>query len=407
MKLIKRENYDNKLAAVMRTPDIKVLSGVRRAGKSKLLADAAKRIRRTDPKANIIFIDLTLLKYERLKEYHALNDFVVSHTKKSMRNYLFIDEVQLCKGFELAINSLHGTGRYDIYITGSNAFLLSSDLSTLFTGRHVETTVYPFSFSEFRRYFPKEKDIDRAFDSYVTEGGLAGSYIYAGEQERRAYRQEVYRTIIRRDIVQRFNLQGSVVLERLAEFLMDNVGNITSANNLAEQLMEDKVITNHVTVGNYLSYLTQAFLFCEIRRYDVRGRKYLEQSGKYYLIDQSLRYAILGNRNLDYGRVYENIVYLELRRRGYDVYVGKLYQKEIDFVAMRGGEKHYIQVCDDITSAPTLAREMEPLLKIRDAYPKIILARTRHAEYDRSGIRIIDIARWLDADTSTTPVTTI
>ena len=402
MKLIEREDYGKRLAAVMRTPDIKVLCGVRRAGKSKLLSETARRIGKSDEKANIIFIDLTLLKNEKLKEYHALNDFVTKHTKKSARNYLFIDEVQLCKDFELAINSLHGTGKYDIYLTGSNAFLLSSDLSTLFTGRHIETRVYPFSFREFRKYFSREKDVDRAFDSYVTEGGLAGSYTYGGEQERKAYRQEVYRTIIRRDIAQRFKLQGSVVLERLAEFLMDNVGNITSANNIAELLLKHKVITNHVTVGNYLSYLTQAFLFCEIGRYDVRGKKYLEQSGKYYLIDHAFRYAVLGKRNLDYGHVYENIVCLELLRRGYNVYVGKLYKKEIDFVAMKGSEKLYIQVSDDISSEATLARETQPLLQIKDAYPKMLLARTRHDEYDRDGIRIIDIARWLNAPSSAT-----
>ena len=395
MKRIKRHDYEDRLTAVMGTPDIKVLSGVRRAGKSMLLAEAVRRIRNSDRLANIIYIDLTLLKNERLKEYHELNDFVISRTKKGARNYLLVDEVQLCKGFELAINSLHGTGRYDIYLTGSNAFLLSSDLSTLFTGRHIEMKVYPFSFSEFRRYFAKERDIDHAFDLYVTEGGLAGSYAYRGEPERKAYRQEIYRTIVRRDIVQRFNLPDSVALERLAEFLMDNVGNITSANNLAESLVKTGMVTNHVTVGKYLGYLTQAFLFCEIGRYDVRGKKYLEQSGKYYLIDQSLRYAVLGGRNLDYGRVYENIVCLELMRRGYDVYVGKLYKKEIDFVAMRGGEKLYIQVSDDISSESTLMRETEPLLKIKDAYPKLLLARTRHDEYDREGIRIIDIARWL------------
>lgn len=285
--------------------------------------------------------------------------------------------------------------RYDIYLTGSNAFLLSSDLTTLFTGRHFELKTYPFSFREFLKYFPREKDIQAAFDRYVVAGGLAGSYLYKDEAARVEYLREIYRTIIRRDIALRYNLPDTTVLERLAEFLMDNVGNVTSANNLADELVRNKVATNHVTIGNYLRYLTDAYLFSEAKRYDVRGKKYLEQSGKFYLMDAGLRYALLGRRNMDYGHVYENLVYLELMRRGYEVYVGKLYKKEIDFVAMKGSEKLYIQVSDDISSPETRTRELAPLKQIKDAYPKILLAHTRNEETDAEGIRIVDLATWL------------
>lgn len=398
MKLIRRDDYLGRLQDVEGTPDIKILSGMRRAGKSKLLEETAKRIRKTHPKANVLYADLTLLKNEKLKDYHMLHDWVKAHAKRGVRNYVMIDEVQMCPGFELVVNSLHGEGkgRYDIYLTGSNAFLLSSDLTTLFTGRHLEFRTFPFSFGEFRRYFSRETDVDRAFDRYVVEGGLAGSYLYREESSRVAYLKEVYQTILRRDIAGRFKLPDTVVLERLAEFLMDNVGNVTSANNLADGLVKNKVATNHVTVGRYLDYLADAFLFCEAKRYDVRGRKCLEKSGKYYLMDHAIRYAVLGRRNMDYGHVYENIVYIELLRRGYDVYVGKLYKKEIDFVAIRGSEKLYVQVSDDLSDPKTFAREIDPLMKIKDAYPKIILARTKHGETDRDGVRIVDIARWLD-----------
>ena len=235
----------------------------------------------------------------------------------------------------------------------------------------------------------------RLFDRYVVKGGLAGSYLYREETSRVGYLREIYQTILRRDIARRFKLPDTVVLERLAEFLMDNVGNVTSANNLADELVKNKVATNHVTVGHYLDYLSDAFLFCEVKRYDVRGKKCLEKSGKYYLMDHAIRYAVLGRRNMDYGHVYENIVYVELVRRGYDVYVGKLYKKEIDFVAIKGSEKMYIQVSDDIADPKTFVREVDPLLRIKDAYPKILLARTRHEETDREGVRVIDIARWL------------
>lgn len=398
MKLIKRIDYLSVLKAVKDAPDIKILCGMRRAGKSKLMDEHVRFIRKTKPRANIISIDMTLLKNERLKDYHILYDYIKARTKKAGVNYLFIDEVQMCPKFELVINSLHEERnvRYDIYLTGSNAFLLSSDLTTLFTGRHHEIKTYPFSFREFRRYFLAEKDIDRAFDRYVIEGGLSGSYLYKDESARVGYVREVYQTILRRDIVQRFKLPDSRVLERLAEFLMDNIGNVTSANNVSSSLVADHVPTNHVTIGNYLGHLADAYLFHELKRYDVRGRRCLEQSGKYYLMDHAIRYAVLGRRNMDYGHVYENIVCIELLRRGYEVYVGKLYQKEIDFVAMKGSEKIYVQVSDDISDGKTLARELEPLRKIRDSYPKLLIARTRHDETDRDGVRIIDIARWLE-----------
>ena len=398
MKLIKRNDYLSVLAAVKDAPDIKILCGMRRAGKSKLMDEVARNIRKAKPRANVISIDMTLLKNERLHDYHVLHDYVKAHAKKTGINYLLIDEVQMCPKFELAINSLHEerNARYDIYLTGSNAFLLSSDLTTLFTGRHHEIRTYPFSFREFRRYFSSEKDVDRAFDRYVIEGGLAGSYLYKDESVRVGYVREVYQTILRRDIVQRFKLPDSRVLERLAEFLMDNIGNVTSANNVTTGLVADHVPTNHVTIGNYLGYLADTYLFQELKRYDVRGRRCLEQSGKYYLMDHAIRYAVLGRRNMDYGHVYENIVCIELLRRGYEVYVGKLYQKEIDFVAMRGSEKIYIQVSDDISEPKTLNRELEPLGKIRDSYPKLLIARTRHDETDRDGVRIVDIARWLE-----------
>ena len=399
MKLISRDDYLTRLRDAEGTPDIKILSGMRRAGKSKLLEETAKRIRKAHPKASVLYADLTLLKNEKLKDYHELHKWVKTHAKRGSRNYVMIDEVQMCPNFELVVNSLHGEGkgRFDIYLTGSNAFLLSSDLTTLFTGRHLEFRTFPFSFREFRRYFAQEKDVDRAFDRYVVEGGLAGSYLYREESSRAGYLREIYQTILRRDIARRFKLPDTVVLERLAEFLMDNVGNVTSANNLADELVKNKVATNHVTVGRYLDYLSDAFLFCEVKRYDVRGKKCLEKSGKYYLMDHAIRYAVLGRRNMDYGHVYENIVYVELLRRGYDVYVGKLYKKEIDFVAMKGSEKMYIQVSDDIADPKTFAREVDPLLRIKDAYPKILIARTRHEETDREGVRVVDIARWLAA----------
>lgn len=395
MNLIDRPEYMQRLLDLTGTPDIKIITGIRRCGKSELMKAYIRRIAEAQPEANIIFVDFFDLKYEALKEYHALYDYIESHYVLGKQNFVFVDEVQLCDKFELAVNSLHRSRKYDLYLTGSNAFLLSSDLTTLFTGRYVEIHVFPFSFAEYCRYYADETDTAKLFDEYVIKGGLAGSYEYRTELDRVHYLRDVYDTIINRDLVAKYKLPDTATLEHLAEFMMDNISNLTSPNNIAETLSADVVATNHKTVGNYIRYLCDAFVFYGVRRYDIRGKKYLKTSVKYYLSDPGIRFARLGRRNLDYGRMYENIVCIELMRRGYEVYVGKLYQKEVDFVALRGDEKIYIQVSDDLSRRETFERECDPLLRIKDAYPKMILANTKHETYDYEGIKIHNLANWL------------
>lgn len=395
MKTIRRTNYLNRIIELNGTPDIKIITGIRRSGKSKLMQTYIDYLKSNFENINIIFIDYMDLMYEKIKEYHALHDYVEERYQEGKTNYLFVDEVQMCPKFELAINSLYSKEKYDIYITGSNAFLLSADLATLFTGRYIEIHVFPFSFKEYCQYYDDINDKDKLFDDYIIKGGLAGSYVYGNEKDRTSYIKEVYETIITRDLVQKYELTDTLVLQRLSEFLMDNISNITSPNKVSELLVANKTLTNHVTVGKYIKYLCKAFVFYDIKRYDIKGKKYLESSEKFYLSDSGIRYAILGNRNMDYGRVYENIVCIELLRRGYDVYVGKLYQKEVDFVAQKDSEKIYIQVSDDISGQDTFKRECSALLSIRDAYPKMIIARTKHTKYSYEGIEIYDIANWL------------
>ena len=291
-----------------------------------------------------------------LKEYHALNKYVEEHYQRKKSNYLFIDEVQMCSQFELTINSLHSSEKYDIYVTGSNAFLLSSDLSTLFTGRTYEIEVFPFSFTEYMEYY-KFEDTDKAFDQYIKDGGLAGSYAYQEQEERYKYIEDVFDTLIVRDIRQKYKIRNMTLMNYISDFMMDNISNLSSTRQIADTLTKNKDKINHKAVGKYLEYLCNAFAFYKVRRYGIRGKKYLASSEKFYLSDHAFRYAKLGTRNMDNGRMIENIVAIELMRRGYEIYVGVLYKKEINFVAMKHNEKLYIQVSDDISDKSTFQRE--------------------------------------------------
>ena len=394
MKIIERPFYMEQLKRVKGVPDIKVITGIRRSGKSKLMEAFIQYIREADEKANIIYIDFTNLDYDEIKEYRKLNSYVKERYLSGKNNYLFIDEVQLCNRFEVTLNSLHSSGNYDIYVTGSNAFLLSSDLATLFTGRTYSIEVYPFSLKEYMEYFGLN-DAYGAYTEYRNSGGMSGSYLYSDPSMQTKYLNDVFETLVIRDIVKKYKIRNIPLLDKIIDYLMDNVSNIVSANKMADTLLANKINTNNKTVGAYINYLCNAFGFYRVRRYDIRGKKYLASNDKYYLADPSFRSARLGTRNPDFGRISENIVAIELLRRGYEVYAGVLYKKEIDFVAVRQNEKIYIQVAEYIDNPETFEREYAPLIAIKDAYPKMILARTHQETYQYEGIHIVDIANWL------------
>jgi len=391
MKLIKRD-YLDKLIATKNTPDMKVITGIRRAGKSKLL-DSFYDYLKEDDNNNIVRIILTKKEFESLLDFNLFYKFVEDHYIEGKNNYLLVDEIQLCKGFETIINSIHDEEKYNIYLTGSNAFLLSNDLATLFGGRTFEINVFPFSFKEYMTYF--NVDI-YSFDNYVSSGGMSGSYSYENKEDSTKYVDGVFKTTIIKDIVQKYNLENEELLVMISNYLMSTIGNKTSFRNIANNITNNYMKTNDKTVGSYVDYLCKSFLFYPISRFDIRGGGYLQTEKKYYLSDLSFRFAELGTKDYDYGFLYENIVALELLRRGYEVYVGVLYNKEIDFVAIKNGKRTYIQVCDDISKDETFNREISPLMSIKDSYPKMIIARTRHPVADYNGISIIDISEWLN-----------
>ena len=397
MKLIERTTYLSEMLELADTPDIKVITGVRRSGKSKLMEALVQGILELQPDANIIHINYNLTDFEEIMDYRSMEAYVEKRHVPGCQNYLLVDEVQMCESFEKAINSLHAREKYSIFVTGSNAFLQSSDLATLFVGRTYEIPVYPFSFAEYLEYFPSQNIYD-SLTAYISDGGMAGSYVYKTEEQKRRYiNSEVLNALVVRDIMNKYKIKNEPLLHALIDYLMDNIGNLTSMRSIADTLESNKTKSDHKTIGKYVDALCKAFAFYRIRRYDIRGKRYLRSEDKFYLVDQGFRFARLGTKNMDYGRALENIVAMELLRRGYEVYVGALYKKEIDFVAIRRGEKLYIQVANSISEEKTFEREVSSLLAIKDAYPKMLIARTYQPEYQHEGIRVVDAADWLSS----------
>lgn len=394
MKIIDRDMYLNTMIRVIDTPDIKVITGVRRSGKSKLLELFKKYIEKNIDNSNIIHINYNLKKFDNLLIGDKLYNYIDDNFDENKENYVLIDEIQKCNGFEDVINSIHAEEKYHIYITGSNAFLLSSDLATLFTGRTFEIKIYPFSFEEYMKYFNYDNQY-LAFNTFMQDGGMSGSYLYKELVDKNNYLSDIYNTLILRDIVQKYNIKNKDLLKKLSDYLLDNVSNLTSSTKIENLLKSSNQTADHKTIAKYIEYLCNAYAFYKVRRYDIKGKKYLNTQDKYYLVDTSFRRAILGRKNEDYGRILENIVAIELLRRGYEIYVGNLYEKEVDFVAIKNDEQIYIQVTDNLESEKVLNREITPLLNIRDGYKKIIIAKLNHEGYIKEGIEIIDIADWL------------
>lgn len=393
MTIISRA-YLQKLINVIGTSDIKVITWVRRSWKSELLWLFEKYLIKSIPNHNLIKINFSDYQYKPLRDADALYHYVEWKYDQQKQNFLLIDEVQMCEGFEDVINSFHSSKKYDIYLTWSNAFLSSSDLATLFTGRTFEISIFPFSFQEFLQYYQYD-DIDLAFWEFIDKGGMAWSYQYETMEEKEDYIKWIYETLIRRDIIDKYHIKYEELLDNITKYLMDNISNITTIRKITNELQSKGTPINHKTISAYIQYLCNAFIFYKVKRYDIQWKKYLSMQDKYYLVDHKFRYAINGNKNRDIGRVYENLVAIELLRRWYEIYVWVLYQKEIDFVAIKRDELLYIQVSDNISDEKTFQREVTPLLQIRDAYPKLIIARTKETTYQYEGVHIIDIAKRL------------
>ncbi len=400
--MINRPIFLNQLINFKDKDLIKVITGIRRCGKSSLLKLFADYLKSQNVgNENIVQMNFESLEYDGLT-YKELYDQIKEKAKKAnSKLYLLFDEIQKIEQWELAINSLRVDFNVDTYITGSNAYLLSSQLSTYLSGRYVEIKMQPLSFREFLTFYNlKDKTKKEKFNLYLRIGGMPGlKDLNLDEQMINQALDGIFSTVIMKDVINQTSVRDPALLNKITLFLADNIGNSTSINNIKNTLVSNNAITKGTTTGvidNYIKFLENAFVFYPIKRYDIKGREYLKTQGKYYMVDMGLRNHLLGLRNRDRGHILENIVFMELKNRGYGVSIGKFQDKEVDFIATKTNEKIYIQVTETMMNEATRTRELAPLKAINDNYPKIILTTdTLFSNTDEDGIKIINLIDWL------------
>ncbi|NTU88567.1 MAG: ATP-binding protein [Actinobacteria bacterium] len=412
--LVPRPHYLEMALRFRDTDLIKVVTGVRRCGKSSLLALVGEGLRAEGvEEQQIVSLNLESKSVEVSNE-EELYEYFKTRLHPNKKTYIFIDEVQKAKGWENAVNAMRVDFDCDLYVTGSNAYLLSSNLATYISGRYVEIKMLPLVFSEYLSFCniaasddALQSDIATGADGKVyTIDALLGRYMQFGgmpklaslditQSDHEVYMRSLYDSVVERDVIAREGdtsrkaLGSPALLRKICEYLADNAGNITSSNNIANVLTDSGEKTTDKTVSNYVSALVDAYLYYPVVRFDIKGKDLLRTKPKYYSVDTGIRNYLLGYRQLDTGRIFENIVFLQLLFEGYSIHVGKLYSKEVDFIALRDGRTIYIQVVDELFSETTRERELASLRSIRDAYEKWVIVRQGSYSADIEGIRII------------------
>ncbi len=397
--MIIREKYLKKMIDAKDTDFIKVITGVRRSGKSTLLLMFRDYLLANGVKEeNIVHINFESAKYDDIKDYKDLYKYIEDKVKDD-KIYLLLDEIQSVSSWEKAINSFKVDFNMDIYITGSNAYLLSSELSTLLSGRYIEIKMYPLSFKEFLVFNNyDENNLEEKFNEYLKYGGLPAITLIKGNDELiLSYLNDIYNTIVKKDIIDRNNIKDVALLENIIKYLFNNVGSPISSNKISDYLNSNKVVqkSNHQTIDNYLNMLEKSYIIYKADRTDVKSKSLLKTLGKYYVSDSGIRNIILGFRNINEGHLLENIVYLELLRRGYRVNIGKIGDYEVDFVAENPHTIRYYQVAQSISDEDVRAREIRSLENIPDNYEKIILSMDKSINNDYNGIKVRNIISWL------------
>ena len=398
-----RELYINQLIRYVDSPVIKIITGIRRCGKSYLLRLLSSYLMDQGIRhEQIIKIDFESIQYESYKDYKSLYGYVTGKVMDNhSKTYILIDEIQEVLEWEKAVRSFMVDLDCDIYLTGSNAHLLSGELATYLAGRYVELELYPLSFNEYIDFYEvsedKKSDVEETFNDYLKYGGFPGLYQMPEDDELKVqYIKGIYNSVVLKDVIQRNKIRDAELLERIFIYIMDNIGQIFSAKKIADYLRNQGRKVGIESVYSYIQALESAMILYPAKRYDVKGKKILDRMEKYFLADLGIRYSMLGYRQDDIAQLLENVVFLELKRHGYQVYVGKEVEREIDFIAVRKGEKLYVQVTYLLASNQVIAREFTPLANVDDNYRKIVVSMDRMSIGNREGLEwmnLIDFIR--------------
>ena len=387
----KRDQYLQRLIELKDKSLIKVITGIRRCGKSSLLDLFEDYLRSVGVLSeSILRLNFESLEFDSIKDYKHMNDYIVARIQDGVKTYVLLDEVQTVFEWERAVNSLRLDSRLDIYITGSNGHLLASELSTLISGRYIEIHMLPLSFKEYLDFYDHNTsgDLQETFNRYLDIGGMPG-LLELRDQETviRSYLSGIYNTIIMRDVIQRNEVRDPALLENVMRFMAGSIGNPMSSKKISDYMTSSGRKTSSETIDNYLRILEKAYILYRVGRYDLRGKQNLKTQGKYYIADTGIRSEIVGKRGQDYGFVLENIVYFELLRRGYNIKVGSLPGLEVDFIATKQEETVYYQVTATMLAEETRERELRPLRAINDNYEKVVLSMDRTPMSDFDGIK--------------------
>ncbi len=397
--MIIRESYLNSIKGYINKPVIKVITGMRRVGKSYFVKQIINSLIDNSIKPEqIIYVNMELMKFDFIKDYKGLYKYVSKYFENcKKKKYIFIDEVQEIEHWEKVISSFFAEERYDIYITGSNSNLLSSELSTLISGRYIEFSIYSLSFSEFLDFRLEQKqDINTEFNNYLKFGGFPVIHSFDFNEELTyQYISSLYNTILLKDVIARFNLRNVRLFTDIVKFTFSNLGQIFSSNSISKYLKNQKKNVGVETIQNYLHYLESSFLLYKVQRYDIKGKRVLELFEKYYLGDISLKNAVIGYRDEDISGLLENIVFLKLKQDNYNVFIGKYDNYEVDFIAEKNGNKKYFQVAYLLNNEKTIDREFSVLEKIKDNYPKYVITMDNLPMSDKNGISRMHIVDFL------------
>lgn len=399
-----RKEYIEKLLSWRDHHVIKVITGVRRSGKSVILKEVCKEISKSASENQISFFNFEMLENEDIIDYHKLHSVLKERIQEDKMNYIFLDEIQLVEKFEKVVDSLFILPNVDIYLTGSNASMLSSEIATLLSGRYIEINVLPFSFTEFQtaykaKFSQESFDLPTLYTKYITFGGFPYLHnIYEKNEAIRDYISGLYSTIVLKDIQQRKKITDTILLEKIVKFALVHTGNLLSPKKICDTFVSSGRKTSSATIDNCLSALCETYLFYKLNRYDIRGKETLKTLEKYYAVDMGLRFFMLGARGGDEGHILENIVFLELLRRGYELSVGKIDDMEIDFIAQKDGALNYIQVSLSVRDEATLKRELKPLNAVKDSFPKTLITLDNAPVIYHDGIKQIYALDFLNGE---------